>query len=106
MALHRVTDDFIAHLAALGDDADLDETTEFLVVAATLLDLKGARLLPGAEVEGAEGLAPFQPACRRTRRWRTRRPSPCSRPATSCSPACCSTARTSRSQACSSSWRR
>ena len=39
LALHRVTDDFIAHLTALGDDADLDETSEFLVVAATLLDL-------------------------------------------------------------------
>ncbi|MHA6623637.1 segregation and condensation protein A [Pseudonocardia sp. DLS-67] len=57
MALHTVTDDFIAHLAALGDDADLDETTEFLVIAATLLDLKAARLLPNAEVEDAEDLA-------------------------------------------------
>ncbi|MBV9920553.1 MAG: segregation/condensation protein A [Pseudonocardia sp.] len=57
MALHRVTDDFIAHLAVLGDDADLDETTEFLVIAATLLDLKAARLLPDAEVEDAEDLA-------------------------------------------------
>jgi segregation and condensation protein A len=57
MALHSVTDDFIAHLTALGDDADLDETTEFLVVAATLLDLKAARLLPQAEVEDVEDLA-------------------------------------------------
>jgi segregation and condensation protein A len=57
MALHRVTDDFIAHLALLGDDADLDETTEFLVIAATLLDLKAARLLPDAAVEDAEDLA-------------------------------------------------
>ncbi|WP_374112157.1 segregation and condensation protein A [Pseudonocardia sp. TRM90224] len=57
MALHTVTDDFIAHLAQLGDDADLDETTEFLVIAATLLDLKAARLLPDAEVEDAEDLA-------------------------------------------------
>ncbi|GAA3232230.1 segregation/condensation protein A [Pseudonocardia petroleophila] len=57
MALHRVTDDFIAHLKLLGDDADLDETTEFLVIAATLLDLKAARLLPDAEVEDAEDLA-------------------------------------------------
>src|SRR5690606_9118368 len=55
--LHTVTDDFIAHLAALGDDADLNETTEFLVVAATLLDLKAARLLPNAEVEDGEDLA-------------------------------------------------
>jgi segregation and condensation protein A len=54
MALHRVTDDFIAHLKVLGDSgvgADLDETTEFLVVAATLLDLKAARLLPDVDVD-------------------------------------------------------
>ncbi|WP_300019091.1 segregation/condensation protein A [Pseudonocardia sp.] len=57
MALHTVTDDFIAHLKLLGDDADLDETTEFLVIAATLLDLKAARLLPDAEVEDADDLA-------------------------------------------------
>jgi segregation and condensation protein A len=57
MALHSVTDDFIAHLKLLGDDADLDETTEFLVIAATLLDLKAARLLPDAEVEDEEDLA-------------------------------------------------
>ncbi|MFC4949024.1 segregation and condensation protein A [Pseudonocardia sp. GCM10023141] len=57
MALHTVTDDFIAHLKLLGDDADLDETTEFLVIAATLLDLKAARLLPDADVEDAEDLA-------------------------------------------------
>jgi segregation and condensation protein A len=60
MALHRVTDDFIAHLRALselGAPHDLDETTEFLVVAATLLDLKAARLLPDAEVEDVEDLA-------------------------------------------------
>jgi chromatin segregation and condensation protein Rec8/ScpA/Scc1 (kleisin family) len=57
MALHKVTDDFIAHLADLGDDFDLDETTEFLVVAATLLDLKAARLVPGAEVDDEDDLA-------------------------------------------------
>ncbi|WP_051233472.1 segregation and condensation protein A [Pseudonocardia asaccharolytica] len=57
MALHKVTDDFIAHLAELGDDADLDETTEFLVIAATLLDLKAARLLPDGEVADPEDLA-------------------------------------------------
>lgn len=60
MALHRVTDDFIAHLKLLGESGagtDLDETTEFLVIAATLLDLKAARLLPDAEVEDAEDLA-------------------------------------------------
>jgi len=60
VALHQVTDDFIAHtraLAASGADVDLDELTEFLVIAATLLDLKAARLLPGADVEDVEDLA-------------------------------------------------
>jgi segregation and condensation protein A len=60
VALHQVTDDFLAHTRALtesGADADLDEITEFLVVAATLLDLKAARLLPGADVEDVEDLA-------------------------------------------------
>ena len=55
LALHRVTDDFIAHLTALGDDADLDETSEFLVIAATLLDLKAARLLPDADAHTEDG---------------------------------------------------
>ncbi|GAB3301109.1 segregation and condensation protein A [Parasphingorhabdus pacifica] len=57
VALHRVTDEFIAYTKALGERSDLDETTEFLVVAATLLDLKAARLLPAAEVEDEEDLA-------------------------------------------------
>ena len=57
VALHRVTDEFIAHLRMLGDSFDLDETTEFLVVAATLLDLKAARLLPAADVEDEADLA-------------------------------------------------
>jgi segregation and condensation protein A len=57
VALHQVTDDFIAYIRAMGDDWDLDETSEFLLVAATLLDLKAARLLPAAEVEDEEDLA-------------------------------------------------
>jgi segregation and condensation protein A len=57
LALHSVTDDFIAHIRAQGADWDLDETTEFLVIAATLLDLKTARLLPSGEVEDEEDLA-------------------------------------------------
>jgi segregation and condensation protein A len=57
VALHQVTDEFIAHLRVLGESFDLDETTEFLVVAATLLDLKAARLLPSAEVEDEADLA-------------------------------------------------
>ncbi|MGI8816694.1 MAG: segregation and condensation protein A [Pseudonocardia sp.] len=60
VALHQVTDDFIAHTRALseaGSAAELDEITEFLVIAATLLDLKAARLLSGTEVEDVEDLA-------------------------------------------------
>jgi segregation and condensation protein A len=57
VALHRVTDDFIAHIRSLGENWSLDETTEFLVVAATLLDLKAARLLPAGDVEDEEDLA-------------------------------------------------
>lgn len=57
VALHQVTDDFIAHIRALGESWDLDETTEFLVIAATLLDLKAARLLPSADVEDEDDLA-------------------------------------------------
>ncbi|GAA4750215.1 segregation/condensation protein A [Gordonia alkaliphila] len=57
VALHVVTDDFIAYTKALGPDADLEQTTEFLVIAATLLDLKAARLLPSGEVEDPEDLA-------------------------------------------------
>jgi len=60
VALSKVTDEFIAHIKAMGpvwDNASLDQTTEFLVVAATLLDLKAARLLPSGEVEDEEDLA-------------------------------------------------
>ena len=57
VALHRVTDEFIAHIRAMGDAWDLDEASEFLVIAATLLDLKAARLLPAAAVEDEEDLA-------------------------------------------------
>ncbi len=57
LALHRVTDEFIAYIRAQGSDWDLDEASGFLVVAATLLDLKAARLLPSGEVEDEEDLA-------------------------------------------------
>jgi segregation and condensation protein A len=56
IALSTVTDEFIAHLRALGDELDLDQASEFLVVASTLLDLKAARLLPAAEVEDDDDL--------------------------------------------------
>ncbi|BBA96495.1 hypothetical protein RVR_1820 [Actinacidiphila reveromycinica] len=57
IALSKVTNEFMAHLRSMGADWDLDQTTEFLVVAATLLDLKAARLLPAAEVEDEADLA-------------------------------------------------
>ncbi|MCM0090359.1 segregation/condensation protein A [Corynebacterium diphtheriae bv. mitis] len=56
VALHKVTDDFVAYTRALGEFAELDEVTEFLVVAATLLDLKAARLLPRGEVDDLSDL--------------------------------------------------
>ncbi len=60
VALSKVTDEFIAHIREQSSTAsgwDLEETTEFLVVAATLLDLKTARLLPSGAVEDEEDLA-------------------------------------------------
>ncbi|HJC84912.1 MAG: segregation and condensation protein A [Candidatus Corynebacterium faecigallinarum] len=58
VALATVTDEFIAYTRTLtGSVDDLDEVTEFLVVASTLLDLKAARLVPRGEVENEEDLA-------------------------------------------------
>ena len=57
VALHTVTDDFIAYTKEIGPLLGLDETTAFLVIAATLLDLKAARLLPSGEVHDEEDLA-------------------------------------------------
>jgi segregation and condensation protein A len=57
VALHQVTDDFIGYTKAIGTQLGLDETTTFLVIAATLLDLKAARLLPAGDVHDEEDLA-------------------------------------------------
>ena len=62
VSLSRVTDEFIAHVkagaAGQGDGAwDLEQTSSFLLVASTLLDLKSARLLPQGEIEDEEDLA-------------------------------------------------
>jgi segregation and condensation protein A len=57
VALSQVTDEFIGHIRGRGPDWDLGQATGFLVVAATLLDLKAARLLPAADVEDEEDLA-------------------------------------------------
>jgi segregation and condensation protein A len=57
VALSRVTDEFIQHVKAGGPEWDLDQTSSFLLVAATLLDLKAARLVPQGDVEDEEDLA-------------------------------------------------
>src|SRR5207253_10052498 len=57
IALSSGTDEFIAHIRAMSGAWDLDQASYFLVVAATLLDLKAARLLPAGEVEDEEDLA-------------------------------------------------
>jgi len=62
VALSQVTDDFIAHIKAAQAQQgsgwwDLDQSSSFIVIAATLLDLKAARLLPSGEVDDAEDLA-------------------------------------------------
>ena len=57
VALSQVTDEFIAHIKAAGDVWDLEQTTSFLLVASTLLDLKAARLLPAGDVEDEDDLA-------------------------------------------------
>src|SRR5436190_8220787 len=57
VSLSTVTDEFIAHVKAGGKVWDLEQTTSFLLVASTLLDLKAARLLPQGDVEDEEDLA-------------------------------------------------
>jgi len=57
VSLSKVTDEFIAHVKAGGPIWDLEQTTSFLLVASTLLDLKAARLLPQGDVEDEEDLA-------------------------------------------------
>jgi segregation and condensation protein A len=57
VALHKVTDEFIAFIRDRGAEWDLDQASHFLLVAATLLDLKAARLLPAGEVEDEGDLA-------------------------------------------------
>ena len=57
VSLSQVTDEFIAHVKAGGPVWDLEQTTSFLLVASTLLDLKAARLLPQGDVEDEEDLA-------------------------------------------------
>jgi segregation and condensation protein A len=57
VALSEVTDEFLGYVKEAGAGGDLDHTSSFLVVAATLLDLKAARLLPSGDVEDEADLA-------------------------------------------------
>lgn len=56
IALAQVTDEFVAHLRAASDTWDLSQASEFLLIAATLLDLKASRLLPRTGQEAEEDL--------------------------------------------------
>ncbi|MEV8268648.1 ScpA family protein [Microbacterium sp. NPDC076911] len=57
VSLSKVTDEFISYLRQLGPDEELDEASEFLVIAATLLDMKVVGLLPQGELVDAESVA-------------------------------------------------
>ena len=57
ISISTVTDEFIAFIKQMGPVWDLDQASEFLVIAATLVDLKAARLLPSGDVEDEEDLA-------------------------------------------------
>ncbi|MET4782047.1 ScpA family protein [Glaciihabitans sp. UYNi722] len=57
ISLSIVTGEFISYLRQLDSVEELDQASEFLVVAATLLDLKVAGLLPQGELVDAEDVA-------------------------------------------------
>ena len=57
VSLSRVTDEFISYLKQLDEAEEMEQASEFLVIAATLLDLKIAGLLPRGEVVDAEDVA-------------------------------------------------
>ena len=57
ISLSKVTDEFISYLKGLDAEEELEQASEFLVVAATLLDMKVAGLLPQGELVDAESVA-------------------------------------------------
>lgn len=57
VALAKVTDEFLSYVRQLDSDQELESASEFLVVAATLLDMKLASLLPQGEVVDSEDIA-------------------------------------------------
>lgn len=56
VSLAEITEDYLEHLRGL-QDLDLEVATEFLIVAATLIEIKAARLLPGPPVDEEAALA-------------------------------------------------
>ncbi|TDS86198.1 segregation and condensation protein A [Nesterenkonia aurantiaca] len=60
VALAAVTDEFIGYVRGLSHHQALDESSNFILIAATLLDLKAAQLLPGGEVESQEDVAALE----------------------------------------------
>ena len=57
VALAKVTDEFLSYVRQLDSKQELESATEFMVVAATLLDMKLASLLPQGEVVDSEDIA-------------------------------------------------
>jgi len=57
VSLSKVTHEFIAYLHELDVDEEMEQASEFLVIAATLLDMKVAGLLPQGELVDAESVA-------------------------------------------------
>ncbi|MGJ9426387.1 segregation and condensation protein A [Nesterenkonia halotolerans] len=60
VALSAVTDEFLDYVRGLSHDRALDESSNFILIAATLLDLKAAQLLPGGEIESEEDFAALE----------------------------------------------
>lgn len=60
VALSSVTDEFLAYVRELSHERALDESSNFILIAATLLDLKAAQLLPSGEVESEEDIAALE----------------------------------------------
>ena len=60
VALSAVTDEFVAYVRELSHEKALDESSNFILIAATLLDLKAAQLLPSGEVESEEDIAALE----------------------------------------------
>jgi len=57
VSLAKITNEFLAYVKKLDSHAEIESASEFLVIAATLLDLKIASLLPQGEAVDQEDIA-------------------------------------------------